>query len=89
MSSNKSWVLEVDPTVYKFLAKIPRRDGERIVYVMQNLPSDPFEGDIQKMKGERNVWRRRVGSYKIRYELLTDEKVIHVFLVERRSSHTY
>ena len=51
MSSNKSWVLEVDPTVYKFLAKIPRRDGERIVYVMQNLPSDPFEGDIQKMKG--------------------------------------
>ena len=89
MSSNKSWVLEVDPTVYKFLAKIPRRDGERIVYVMQNLPSDPFEGDIQKMKGERNVWRRRVGSYRIHYELLTDEKVIHVFLVERRSSHTY
>lgn len=52
MNSNKNWVLHADPSGYKFLAKVPRRDAERILFVIQNLASNPFGGDIQKMKGE-------------------------------------
>ncbi|MEK7209502.1 MAG: type II toxin-antitoxin system RelE/ParE family toxin [Patescibacteria group bacterium] len=89
MNSNKSWVLQVDDTVYKFLARIPRRDSKRILFVIQDLPHNPFRGNIQKMKGESNVWRKRVGSYRIRYELIPQEKVIHVFLAERRTSSSY
>ena len=89
MSSAKNWVLQIDDSVYKFLAKIPRKDAERILSVIQDLPLDPFRGDIKKMKGEQNVWRRRIGVYRIRYELIVEEKVIHVFLVERRTSSNY
>ncbi len=89
MSSNKNWVLQIDGAVYKFLARISRRDAERILLAIQALPDDPFQGDIQKMRGEENVWRRRVGSYRIRYELVPPEKVIHVFLAERRTSNSY
>jgi len=89
MNSNKNWVLQIDDSVFKFLARIPRQDGERILQAIQDLPKDPFRGDIQKMKGEINIWRRRVGSYRFRYELISDEKIIHVFLAERRDSKSY
>ena len=89
MNFDKNWVLQVDDSVYKFLARIPRKEAERLLSVIRDLPTDPFHGDIQKMKGEENVWRRRIGSYRIRYELIATEKVVHVFLVERRTSSSY
>ncbi len=89
MSSRTNWVLQVDGLVYKFLSKIPRQDGERLLRAIQELPIDPFRGDIQKMKGEINVWRRRLGVFRFRYELINSEKVIHIFLAERRSSKSY
>ena len=50
----------------------------------------PFiRGDIQKMRGKDNVWRRRVGSYRIFYKIETSEKTILVFYLERRTSKTY
>lgn len=89
MNSEKNWVLHIDPVVYKFLKRIPRRDAERIFFVIESLSINPFSGDIQKMKGEKDTWRRRVGAFRIFYELVRAEKIIHVFIVERRSSATY
>lgn len=89
MNFSENWVLQIDESVHKFLSRIPRKDAKRIILVVSTLPDNPFFGDIQKMKGEENVWRRRVGSYRIRYELILKERVIHVFLVERRTSSTY
>lgn len=89
MSSNKNWVLQIDPVVFKTLKKIPRKNAERILFTIENLPFNPFSGDIQKMKGEKNVWRQRIGAYRIFYELIPRGKIIYVFLVERRGSKTY
>ena len=89
MNSNKNWVLQVDPVVFKALKKIPRKDAERILFIIENLPLNPFSGDIQKMKGEEDVWRRRVGNYRIFYELLFKQRIIHLYQVERRTSKTY
>ena len=89
MNSNKNWVLQIDPAVYKFLSRISHKETARLLTIIQDLPEDPFAGDIQKMKGENNIWRRRVGSFRIRYELIVEERVIHIFLVERRTSSSY
>ena len=89
MNSEKNWGLQIDPAVYKFLKKIPRRDAEGILFAIESLPNDPFYGDIQKMKGEEHAWRRRIGSFRILYELVTAEKLIYVINVERRTSKTY
>ena len=89
MNSGKSWVLDVDPSVYKSLKRFPRKDAERIFFVIDALPRDPFAGDIQKMGGEEYTWRRRVGAHRIFYELIPHDKTIHIFHVERRTSKTY
>jgi len=89
MNSNKDWVLQIDLVVFKTLKKIPRKDAERILFTIENLPLNPFSGDIQKMRDQKNVWRRRIGVYRIFYELVPQSKIISVFWVERRTSKTY
>ena len=89
MSLNTNWVLQIDPIIHKCLKKIPRHDVERLLVAVKDLATDPFAGDIQKMGGEAGVWRKRVGSYRIRYELINEDKVVYVFRIERRTSSTY
>ena len=89
MSLSKNWDLQIDPVVLKILKRIPRLDAEAILIVVRLLPINPYYGDIQKMKGENNVWRRRIGAYRIFYKIKIIENVILVFRVERRTSKTY
>ena len=89
MILKKSWVLQIDPSIGKNLKKFPTHDCHRILTAIDSLSDNPFGGDIQKMKDEDNVWRRRVGSYRIFYELLPNESIIYVYHVERRTTQTY
>jgi mRNA-degrading endonuclease RelE of RelBE toxin-antitoxin system len=50
---------------------------------------DPFSGDIVRLQGETNTWRRRVGSYRIFFEVSTDRFAVDVLDIVRRSSTTY
>jgi len=88
MSLPANWDLQVDPDVLRVLKKLPRHYAEVILEVIRLLPVDPYFGDIQKMKGEINVWRRRVGAYRVFYKIKITEKVILVFALEHRSSKT-
>ena len=89
MNSKESWDLEIDPDFFKELKHIPQDYSRQILQVVENLPGNPFGGDVQKMKGEKDIWRRRVGAYRIFYEIFPTEKAIRVFHVERRTSKTY
>lgn len=89
MNSFKSWDLQIDSSVLKILQKIPRNNAENILKVIRLLPLNPYFGDIQKMKGEDDTWRRRIGSYRIFYKIKNEDKAILVFNLERRTSKTY
>ena len=89
MSSSKSWGLHINPSVFRVLKRIPRRDAGVVLNVIKLLPLNPYFGDIRKMKGENNVIRRRVGSYRIFYKIKIVERVVLVFHLERRTSKTY
>jgi len=89
MNSPKNWDLQVDPDVFKTLRKISRRDAETVLAAVKLLPSNPYFGDIQKIRGEENTWRRRIGSYRISYKIKIQESIILVFRLERRTSKSY
>lgn len=84
-----NWNLIVDNSAKKFLKKIPKQDSIRITSVLDDLAANPYFGDIQKIKGLNDSWRRRVGSYRIFYKIKILERVILVFHFERRNSKTY
>lgn len=84
-----NWVLIVDSSVRKILKRIPRPDAERIIKIFEELTVNPYAGDIRKMEGEDDTWRRRIGTYRMKYEVRTSERTIRVFEVSRRTSKTY
>lgn len=83
------WRIRVTKTAEKQLRRIPQNGVRRIVDVMNTMEISPFDGDIVKLSGEDNVWRRRGGNYRIKYRLLIDEKIIDIYDIERRTSSTY
>lgn len=84
-----NWVLTVENSVRKILKRIPRPDAERIVKIFEELTVNPYAGDIRKMEGEDDTWRRRTGAYRMKYEIRISERTIRVFEVSRRASKTY
>ena len=84
-----NWELHLRKRVKKHLLRFPKKDQIHIAAGLKELTTNPYSGDIEKISGEENVWRRRIGAYRIFYEIISQEKVIHVFRIERRTSKTY
>lgn len=82
-----NWTLLVTNPARKELAKLPSKDQFRIERALDALQRDPFSGDIKRL--EPSGWRRRVGNYRIFYDLYIDERLIVVTAVRRRTSTTY
>lgn len=84
-----SWVLIADKSIYKQIRKFPKDDALRIIFAFEEIQINPYLGDIKKMKGEENVWRKRIGNFRIKYEIYSAKKTILIFEVERRTSKNY
>ncbi len=84
-----NWQILVDSVASKFLKRIPRLDAKRILDVLQELVVNPYAGDIEKMEGKDDIWRRRVGSYRILYEIYSAKRIIYISDIRRRTSKTY
>jgi len=84
-----TWKVTIHSKIGKQLKHFPRKDIKRIELVFFQLKINPFVGDIEKMAGEENVWRRRIGPYRIFYELSVKEQIVFVFLIKRRTTTTY
>lgn len=89
MNSKGNWVLDAEAGVYRAMRKFPRHDVEAIDDAFEMMKVNPFAGDVVKLKGNVNVWRPRVGSYRIFFEVDTVNAIITVFELQRRTSTTY
>ncbi len=84
-----NWELIIDSYTKKQLKRISKKDVERIIAAIKEFSINPYAGDIEKMEGEKDTWRRRIGAYRIFYEIHTTKKIIYIFDIRRRTSSTY
>lgn len=84
-----NWELHLRERAKRTIRRFPEKDRVRIAEALDELGSNPYSGDIEKLEGEKNSWRRRVGAYRIKYEVHAHEKMVYVYHVERRTSKTY
>lgn len=68
----------------KSLAGLERRDQQRIRAAMELLAGNPRPPACVTMSGEREVYRVRVGDYRIVYEVIDAMLIIHVVRVGHR-----
>jgi mRNA-degrading endonuclease RelE of RelBE toxin-antitoxin system len=82
-----NWNLLVAKSARKELARLPSRDQQRIEAALDEIAANPFSGDIKRL--QLDGWRRRVGNYRIFYDLYVAELRIVVTAIKRRTSSTY
>ena len=56
------WKVKIAKRASKEMKRIPKKDAKRLLFVLRKLAENPYQGDIEKIKGEDNIWRRRVGN---------------------------
>lgn len=84
-----SWNFKIAKRVLKEIKHIPKKDALRLLFVLEKIAENPYQGDIEKIKGEDNVWRRKIGNYRILYEIIPRQRYINVFQIRRRTTTTY
>ena len=84
-----TWKLRIARRAEKEIARLPVRDQQRIVAALGSMRTDPFHGDIARLRAEPTAWRRRVGAYRIFFDLDLDNHVVDVVEITRRTSTTY
>lgn len=65
----------------KFIDKLPRNEKIRVAKAIQMLPKGE---DIKKLKGYSDLWRLRVGDYRIIYKVDNGELIVIVIDVGNR-----
>jgi mRNA-degrading endonuclease RelE of RelBE toxin-antitoxin system len=82
------WIVVLAGPAKKSLKRIPAGDKSRILTVLAEMEQDPFQGDVRKLQGLPG-FRRRVGNWRILFEVVLERRHVVVAAIERRTSTTY
>ena len=85
--SNKYRVENTGWRVEREIERLPRPDRNRVISAIQELADAPRPYGIKQL--EPNIYRLRVGNYRVIYRVLDDERLIIIGRVVRRSERTY
>jgi mRNA interferase RelE/StbE len=69
----------------KELEKLPPQLVERVVPKIESLVLRPRPAGCKKLKGGQNLWRIRVGDYRVVYSLDDARQVVDIVAVRHRS----
>lgn len=59
----------------KFIDKLPRKERQRVVDAIERLPDS---GDIRRLQGHKDLFRLRVGPYRVIYTVDHGELIVYV-----------
>ncbi len=75
--------IELLASAAKELAKLDRAVQRRVAARIDRLASDPM-GDAIKLRGADDVWRARVGDYRILYRIEKSRLLVLVIRIAHR-----
>jgi mRNA-degrading endonuclease RelE of RelBE toxin-antitoxin system len=84
-----TWTVIVAHSAHKQLAKLPAPERQRILDVLAEMERDPYSGDLKRLTNYGVAFRRRVGVYRILFDLNVEDAWIEVVSIERRGDDTY
>jgi mRNA-degrading endonuclease RelE of RelBE toxin-antitoxin system len=84
-----TWGLVITSPAERGLRKVPRADLEHINTTFSDMCADPYSGDVKFLRGMGQTFRRRVGDWRILFELDKARQTIVILAVKRRGSKTY
>jgi mRNA interferase RelE/StbE len=82
------WTVVLAGPAKKALKRVPTTDRTRILSALGEMQQSPFKGDIRKLQGLPG-FRRRVGNWRILFEVVPERSHVVIAAIERRTSTTY
>lgn len=82
------WTVVLAGPARKSFKRVPAGDKTRILAALAEIQKDPFQGDIRKLQGLPG-FRRRVGNWRILFEVILERRQVVIAAIERRTSTTY
>ena len=82
------WTVVLAGPARKSLKRIPAGDRTRVLAALGEMQKNPFQGDIRKLQGLPG-FRRRVGDWRILFEIVAERRHVVVTAIMRRTSTTY
>ncbi|MFQ6052409.1 MAG: type II toxin-antitoxin system RelE/ParE family toxin [Candidatus Hydrothermarchaeota archaeon] len=76
--------VELSNKCVKFLSKLDENNRRRIFNKIKSLEESPFPSGCKKLRGAEDVYRIRVGDFRILYKVIKDEEVILIFKINKR-----
>ena len=80
------WRVVIERAAPKMLGKLPRDLLERIRRALDDLGQDPRPAGCKKLQSYKDLWRLRVGDWRITYAVLDDKLIVLVIEIAARGS---
>jgi mRNA interferase RelE/StbE len=77
--------VEFGTKALKFLSKLGKDDKERVFKRVKELGENPLPSDVKKLKGEMDVYRIRVGDFRVLYKVIREDDAVLIFRIDKRS----
>ncbi len=78
------YTVELKPSAERALGKLDLRVQRRLAVVIDALAEDPHPPASTKLRGQQNLYRVRVGDYRIVYQVEDDVLVVLVIRIGQR-----
>jgi mRNA interferase RelE/StbE len=81
---NGRYQVVVPTSVARALAKLPRNRQRQIQSRIDALADEPRPPGCVKLVGQENLWRIRVGDWRVIYEIHDDRRILIVVIIAHR-----
>lgn len=79
-----AYTVELKPAAFRALKRIQRKDQLRIGVKIDSLGADPRPQGCEKLAGEEDLYRVRVGDYRILYTIRDNRLLVLVVEIGHR-----
>lgn len=76
--------IELKPAAERDLKNIPKTDQKRIVRKINTLGNDPRPPGAMKLRRADDLWRIKVGDYRILYQIQDEVSLVIVARIRHR-----
>ena len=85
------WTIRLSPEAEKQLTHLPRDHQETLARAIDRMCNNPFQGDVQPLKGKKwqGRYRKRVGNYRLIFIPFHSEHRLEISQILLRSEKTY
>lgn len=82
--TRRRYEVVLSPKAEKQLDELPTPLRRRIAEAVEGLESNPQPHGVKKLTGAENLWRIRVGDYRIVYTIENDRLIVLVVKIGHR-----